>query len=106
MGRGGFGGAAGGVSVTVCWAGDALLAVEITPDSWGSSSKSRGRAVVGDSARGLFGATPAGLLGVSCESEPPSQSCRSGRIHTVFSSSDMVVVFRKVIHEQKQPQIK
>lgn len=97
MGRGGFGGAAGGVSGTVCWAGDTLLPVEITPDSCGSSSKSRGRAVVGDSARGLFGATPAdGLLGVDCESEPPSQSCRSGRIHTVFSSSDMVVLSCKV----------
>jgi hypothetical protein len=53
-GRGGFGGAA----VAFCWA--VAVDTEVIPDSWGSSSKSRGRAVVGDSGLGLYG--PRGSL--------------------------------------------
>lgn len=63
-GLGGFGGAAGGVSVAVCCAGAAVP--DAAFESCGSSSKSRGRAVVGDSARGLFAVGAAGLLGVDC----------------------------------------
>lgn len=39
----------------------------VVPVSWGSSSKSRGRAVVGDSGLGLVDVAVAnGLLGVDC----------------------------------------
>lgn len=78
-GRGGFGGAAGGVSVAVC--GFAAEVADATPVSWGSSSKSMGLAVVGDSARGLLGASAAeGLLGVDCRVSVRVRFGAAGRV--------------------------
>lgn len=84
-GRGGFGGAAGGVSVAVC--GFAAEVVDATPVSWGSSSKSMGLAVVGDSARGLLGTSTAeGLLGVDCRVSVSFRYGAAGRVGNLQSS--------------------